>query len=228
MLPPNAARIGEIESFILKEEHGTPEGQLLNHEPIPSIIKLKSGEDLCNIHTIIVCTGYHITLPFLLPYHEDHTPAAEASDTVLVTDGTQIHNLHKDIFYIQDPSLIFVGVPYFTATFTLFEFQALTVTAVLSGKADLPSKNSMQREYRDRLERKGIGKGFHSLRGQEVEYVNELLEWINADVEKRGGRRVEGHSDLWHVAKDDQIERFKKMFEGDGTLISRPLIPQCA
>jgi len=185
MLPPNGVRISAIESFNLGEDdgRGTAEKNVSDLEPIPDTLTLKSGAKLCNIHAVIVCTGYHITLPFLASYHEDETSAVEASETVLVTDGTQIHNLHKDIFYIPDPSLLFVGVPYFTATFTLFEFQALTVAAVLSGMANLPTEDAMRKEYRDTVTRKRTGTAFHSLRGFEVEYVKELLKWVNADIE---------------------------------------------
>lgn len=219
MLPPNATRIGEIQSFDLNFEDDTSDGRTINDEsPIPSTITLKSGVKLCDIHKVIVATGYHVTLPFLDHYHEDDTPAVQASDIVLVTDGTQIHNLHKDIFYIPDPSLVFVGVPYFTATFTLFEFQALTVAAVLGGLANLPTEKAMREEYKERVARKGYGKPFHSLRGHEVEYVTELLDWINGDIESNGGIRVEGHSEEWHAAKEDQNERIKQIFAVSGEL----------
>jgi ACS family pantothenate transporter-like MFS transporter len=148
---------------------------------------------------------------------------------MLVTDGTQLHNLHKDIFYIPDPTLLFIGVPYFTATFTLFEFQAITAAAVLSGLADLPSEDAMRKEYEERVERKGYGKMFHSLRGVEVEYVNELLEWVNPTAKERGGQAIEGHSQTWHAARAVLSERMKKMFEGDGTVREEGvLISVCA
>lgn len=222
MLPEDAVRISEIDSFDLDDDDKG--NALAAQDPLPSIIRLKSGQTLCNIDTVLICTGYHITLPFLDPYHDDSTPATLANDTVLVTDGTQIHNLHKDIFYMPDPSLIFVGVPYFTATFTLFEFQALAVAAVLSGVADLPPEDAMRQEYRDKLKAKGAGKTFHSLRGKEVEYVKELVQWINEKAEERGGKQVEGHSEAWLQAKEEQAEWIKKIFEGNGEASADPLV----
>jgi len=117
-------------------------------------------------------------------------PAAEANDTVLVTDGTQMHNLHMDIFYIPDPTSIFVGVPYYSATFILFDFQAMAVAAFLSG-VDLPSNTTVWEEYQEKVERKGVGKVYHSLRGEEVQYVNDLLGWVNSV----SGSVVEGHTE---------------------------------
>ncbi|KAF2421056.1 FAD/NAD(P)-binding domain-containing protein [Tothia fuscella] len=219
MLPPNATRIGEISTFNgIGAKDVFEDGELDQTQAIPSTVVLKSGAILCNIDYVIVCTGYHITLPFLKKYHKDDTPPEKASKIVLVTDGTQLHNLHKDIFYIPDPSLIFVGVPYFTATFTLFEFQALTVAAVLSGLAYLPTEEAMREEYLQRVKEKGYGKPFHSLRGVEVEYVTELLDWINGDIAEKGGSLIEGHSKIWHVAKEEQAERIKQMFAPTGAV----------
>lgn len=227
LLPPNASRIGPIRSFDRFQEDGLADGTF------PGTITLETGEKLCNIHSIIICTGYHVTLPFLAPYHEDETPLTEASDTVLVTDGTQIHNLHKDVWYIPDPSLIFVGVPYFTANFTLFEFQAIAVAAVLGGWADLPAEVEMRRQYQEKLKEKGFGKSFHSLMGKEVDYVNELLEWVNSDGERWSRPKWSGHTEEWHRAKEDQMEKFKVLLGagGIGGGIAPPLdyvLPSCS
>ena len=100
------------------------------------------------------------------------------------------HNLHKDVFYILDLSLAFVGAPSFTATFTLFEFQAMTVGKVFSGFAKLPTEREMRNEYRDRIRTKGHGKTFHSLKDKEEECVNELLDWVNKDLDRKGRKRL--------------------------------------
>lgn len=186
---------------------------LSDNEPLPVIIHLNSGKKLHGIDHIIVCTGYHITFPFLNDLHEDDTLPENASETVLVTDGTMVHNLHKDIFYIPDPTLSFVGVPFHNATFTLFEFQAMVVSAVFSGVARLPSQESMKQEYRERLRQKGIGRVFHSLKGVEEVYVQDLLEWVNSEREVKGGLPpIEGHTPTWVEAKQVQVERFRQKF----------------
>lgn len=153
-----------------------------------------------------------MSFPFLREFHQDSKTPDEADDAVIVTDGTQMHNLHKDIFYIPDPSLAFIGVPFFTATFSLFEFQAIVVAAVFSGKADLPSEDDMKAEYRERLEKKGSGKAFHSLKGEEVEYVDALVAWINRDGERTGQVPVKGHSDEWKAAREKLMEAMMKRF----------------
>jgi hypothetical protein len=123
-----------------------------------------------------------------------------------------MHNLHKDIFYIPDPTLSFIGVPYYTATFSLFEFQAQTVAAVYSGRALLPSEAEQRAEYNARVEAKGYGRTFHSLRGQDAEYANELRAWINPGIVAAGGKPVEGHTREWH----EQFELLKEKFKALG------------
>ena len=154
-----------------------------------------------------------MSLPFLRQYHSDRTPIHEADDRVLVTDGTQVHNLHRDIFYIPDPTLIFIGIPFFTATFTLFEFQAMAVASVLTGNALLPGTDEMRREYQRKLQEKGNGKMFHSLKDREVEYVNELLNWVNRDGARVGAPPLEGHTKDWHDANVDRLEKTRQRMQ---------------
>jgi hypothetical protein len=211
LLPENAVRVDEVVSFEVPTNAETSL-QLATNDPIPATVVLKSGRKLCDIHHVILCTGYHLTLPFLSHLHSDDTPVDQADDTVLVTDGTQFHNLHKDIFYIKDPSLAFVGVPFFTATFTLFEFQAMVVAKVLSDQAQLPSEQVMRAEYDARVKTKGYGKAFHSLRDKEEEYVNELLQWVNQDSERKGKNRIPGYSEQWREAREAQVQRIKALY----------------
>jgi len=211
LLPENAIRVDEVVSFTPPPSTSTTTSTLSPSSPIPLTLTLKSGKQLCDIHHVILCTGYHLTLPFLPQFHADSTPAHAADDQVLVTDGTMFHNLHKDIFYIPDPTLTFVGVPFFTATFTLFEFQAMVVAKVFAGLADLPAQEEMKAEYEKRVEKKGLGKVFHSLRDKEVEYVDELFEWVNADLEKRGREGLVGHSERWKNGRVEMVERLKAL-----------------
>ena len=214
-LPLSASRIGAVDSL---EELGTLDAStnesasLRSNEALPGTVRLKDGTTLSNIHSVIVCTGYHCSYPYLSHLHRDDLKPSEADDFILVSDGTQTHNLHRDIFYIPDPTLSFVGVPYYTATFTMFEFQAIAMAAVYSGQADLPSLQQMRQEYQARLEKKGPGKNFHNLRGEEVVYVKDLVDWVNEDGKLRGLEPIEGHTPEWHVAKEALMERFRERF----------------
>ncbi|KAF1967408.1 dimethylaniline monooxygenase [Bimuria novae-zelandiae CBS 107.79] len=214
LLPENAARVAEVVAFEISDSHGLNLGE---NEPLPVTVRLKTGQTICGLHNILICTGYHITIPFLPELHSDDTAPVDASPTTLVTDGTQLHNLHRDIFYIPDPSLIFIGVPFFTATFTLFEFQAMAAAKVVSGKVKLPSEEAMRKEYDERVALKGYGKAFHSLRDKEVEYVNQLLEFVNSQLDEK----LYGHTETWHEAKAELVARVKAMMAGTGDPVKK-------
>lgn len=182
-------------------------------------ITLKDGTVLDQIHKIIFCTGYHMSYPFLPSLPTPPSIPSLVHDPnnflhLLVTDGTMTHNLHKDIFYIPDPTLSFIGVPFHCATFSLFEFQAIALAAVYSSRAHLPPADAMRAEYNERLGRKGPGRGFHSLMMEEVEYVRDLVAWINTD--NPWGKVVEGHTEHWIEERKKLEELVRKWLEEGG------------
>lgn len=212
MLPENATRVGAIKSF---ELDACSKVERAGSGPIPGKVVLENSQELSDIHSIILCTGYITSYPFLSHLHSDITPAENADDFVLVTaEGEMVHNLHKDIFYIEDPSLIFVGAPYHIATFSLFDFQSQAVARVLSGKANLPSRNEMREEYQRRVRTKGLGRNFHSLKsiGDEQGYVVDLVEWMNRDAERLGIKdNMHGHTAEWLASYQLRVEKMTKL-----------------
>jgi MFS transporter, ACS family, pantothenate transporter len=208
VLPENTVRIGEISSF--KQSAYSESNPLEPELPIPGTICLADGNTLEQIDRIVVCTGYQFSFPFLREYHRDNSTPENADDTTLVTCGQQMHNLHKDIFYIPDPTLSFIGVPFYVATFTLFEFQAIAVAAVYSGKAKLPNEEVMRAEYKARVANNKPGKPFNCLKGKDVEYANSLVDWINADNDSEGADAVQGHTNAWHEAYVAFIDELKR------------------
>ncbi|KAI1625639.1 FAD dependent oxidoreductase [Exophiala viscosa] len=202
-LPPNCTRVTQVASF----------GELSDGSDsttIPGKVVLADDQVLENIDRVIIATGYHFTLPFFPPeYHQDHTPPAKADDKVLITDGTMLHNLHKDIFYILDPTLAFTGVPFYTATFSLFEFQAIAIAAVFSGQAAIPSQAEMRAEYDQKVKEKGHGKPFHTLIGEDVRYAAELMEWVNKGRDP-SEKKVDGYSKEWIDSRDKFVLSYWK------------------
>ena len=215
MLPPNAVRIGGIAKFELSSDRTPTQHEKTSSEPISGTVLLANGSKLCHIHQVILCTGYMTSYSFLKQYHSDTLPAEQATPNVLVTaEGSQLHNLHKDIFYIPDPTLAFIGTTYHVATFSFFEFQAMALARVFAGTCQLPSEPEMRAEYDAKKQRKGLGRDFHSLRGtgEEEAYVTELVEWVNRDAVARGLEpTMKGHTDEWRAAnkaKEEIVRRF--------------------
>ncbi|KAJ5239039.1 hypothetical protein N7468_003658 [Penicillium chermesinum] len=213
-LPAGASRIAEVKAFNIQASDS------LELEHLPLTAQLRTGEVLEEIDRIVICTGYQMTFPFLPQFNNNSLDVTEADDLVLITDGTQVHNLHRDIFYIPDSTLAFVGVPFYTATFSLFDFQAIAVAAHFSGVAQLPSPSAMREEYRERVRAKGYRREFHSLKGVEEEYVNQLLEWINPQRVSQGLPEIEGHSSSWREAKKAQVARLNTLFGITGAEIT--------
>ncbi|KAK3296328.1 uncharacterized protein B0H64DRAFT_424761 [Chaetomium fimeti] len=180
LLPETVVRVPEVARYELRSASAR-NGQLETEAQIPGFVVLKDGGVLENIHQVILATGYITSYPFLPQFHSDDAPITAAGEDLVVTsDGNMAHNLHRDIFYINDPTLAFIGVPYYVATFSLFDFQAQAAARVFAGKARLPGREEMRREYEKRVEEKGLGRGFHSLHapGLEVAYVQELADWL--------------------------------------------------
>ncbi|EXJ87518.1 hypothetical protein A1O3_04478 [Capronia epimyces CBS 606.96] len=206
-LPENATRVGGVKEFRLNT---TQDVESSASQPIPGTVVLTDGQELTDIHSVVLCTGYITSYPFLSHLHADTKSVDEADEFVLVTrEGEMVHNLHKDIFYIEDPSLAFVGAPYHIATFSLFDFQAQVVARVLGGKGLLPSKEQMRGEYQERVKTKGLGRTFHSLRGlgEEQTYVAGLVQWMNESAAELGIEdKMQGHTAEWHQADVDRQE----------------------
>lgn len=223
IFPENTIRIGGVESFSPLNDSGV---RLAEDGSLPGTVRLTSGHTLCNIHRVVLCTGYHMSYPFLSTHHSDTLSPEDADAKVLVTkDGQRTHNLHKDIFYIPDPTLAFIGVPYHVATFSLFEFQAMAVAAVFAGRAELPQEREMRDEYERKTAVKGAGRAFHSLKGygEEIGYVEELVGIVNQGAEERGEEKVEPHTRVWKEAYERRVVRMKALIEQAGERLQVPL-----
>lgn len=223
LLPEKASRVAEVVSFNLDHDRLATAKET---DPIPGTITLADGQVLSDIHTVVIATGYVTSYPFLPQLHNDDLPASEADEHVLVTkEGEQAHNLHKDIFYIKDPSLAFVGVPYHVATFSVFDFQAQIVARVFSGKAEVPPEDELRAEYKARVVKKSLGRSFHSLKDDngEINYVKDLVEWANHDALRLGiDDPMVGHTPEWHQAYADSKEALKWLLSPEESRTGAP------
>jgi cation diffusion facilitator CzcD-associated flavoprotein CzcO len=192
MLPKGVERVGAIDRVEVKEDASSSLGRVI----------LKDGKVFEDVDAIILGTGYITSYPYLGELQNPTLPVKQADDKVIITaDGQITHNLHKDIFYIPDPTLAFVGVPYHTSTFSLFDFQSEIVARVLAGKAVLPDRAARRTEYQER--KTALGEGvdgsvaFHSLMGKDAEYMGDILGWVNVDAARLGHEPMRGVDEKW-------------------------------
>ncbi|KAI5460556.1 hypothetical protein BGZ63DRAFT_445171 [Mariannaea sp. PMI_226] len=196
LLPETVEHVGPVAKFVLDSEDSFSAADT----PIGGHIALEDGHVLREVDYVVLATGYLTSYPFLPQYHSDTLHIDEVTPDVLVTsDGNMVHQLHKDIFYIEDPSLAFIGVPYYSATFSLFDFQAQVLARVYSGKVKLPARELQRQEYEKRVAKTGRGREFHSLArdGLEPAYVKELVDWANSSLVDKSLEPLKGHSSEW-------------------------------
>jgi len=197
-LPPRSERIAEVKEF-----RSVAPGQAIQEGEI----ELTDGTVISGIDTIIWCTGYQYSYPFLSHLH--HDPGASASpplDDALVTDGDQVLNLYRDVFYIPDPTLSFIGLSVNTSAFSFFEYQSIAVARVWSQQARLPVQDAQREALAAVVANKGDGKFRHFMgKDGEREYVRETVEWINQDAQETGASEIEGHSAQWLWESDQTL-----------------------
>ncbi|KAI1390839.1 FAD/NAD(P)-binding domain-containing protein [Hypoxylon trugodes] len=200
-LPEGSLRVGMVKDFVLDETaKDVTSNSLGSDKAIPGKVVVEDGTVLDGIDHVIVATGYITSYPFLGGLQQPSIPWEDADDKVLITsDGYITHNLHKDIFYIPDPSLVFIGVSHLVSTFSLFDFQAQVATKVLAGQARLPSKSVMREEHRERKAKFQPGDRFHSMYAAEDAYIEKVLDWVNGDLAKAGLDPLPGLDEEWHA-----------------------------
>ncbi|KAI1458486.1 MFS general substrate transporter [Annulohypoxylon moriforme] len=174
-LPEGVDRVAMVAEFIPDVVDRDSGSQPLNpSEAIPGKVVLEDGRALEGIDHVIIATGYITSYPFLGDLEQPLTRWEDADEKVLITsDGYITHNLHKDIFYIPDPSLAFIGVSHLVSTFSLFDFQAQVAAKVFAGQARLPPKSVMKEEHRERKARFQPGERFHSMFAAEDAYIDK-------------------------------------------------------
>ncbi|KAI0911910.1 hypothetical protein F4823DRAFT_583958 [Ustulina deusta] len=204
-LPEAVKRVPMVAQFIAHEiDASKPVWNQKSEGVIPGKIVLEDETTLEDIDYVVIATGYITSYPFLEHLEQPHVAWEDADERTLITaDGYTTHNLHKDVFYIPDPTLAFVGVSQLVSTFSLFDFQARVMAKVLAGHVRLPASSVMKAEQRERKARFQPGDRFHALLLGEQSYIAEVLTWVNASLAKAGLPAMEGMDAKWLVAYDN-------------------------
>ncbi|KAK9511420.1 hypothetical protein O3M35_000081 [Rhynocoris fuscipes] len=122
-----------------------------------------------HIDRVLLATGYRYNLDFL-----------DDSCGVWVEDYGYVTPLYKQLINISQPTMAFIGLPFRTFIFPLFETQVKCMIKILSGKVSLPDRGEMYKDRRKEEENgksKGIPKRkYHNLASRVRQYMNELYE----------------------------------------------------
>ncbi|RUS24398.1 hypothetical protein BC938DRAFT_473637 [Jimgerdemannia flammicorona] len=158
------------------------------------------------VEVVVFATGYLFSFPFLADFE---TPGSGP----LVTDGVVVHNLYRHLFFIEDPTLCFVGLPRKVSPLPLSQFQSMLVARVWAGLVKLPGVEEMRRWYeKEMLDEQGktLGRKVITFGLKiEVAYNNCLLQWIrNGDVGEGEGPDGNGDDKVDGGDKDDGEMRY--------------------
>ncbi|KAK2012021.1 thiol-specific monooxygenase [Colletotrichum eremochloae] len=163
-------------------------------------VRFANGEVESDIDGVVFCTGYFYSFPFI----RDLNPP-------VVTDGACTRNLYEHLFYIDDPTLAFAGIPQRIVPFPVSEGQAAYVARAWADRVRLPSRAEMREWEARMLKEKGEGKMLHNLAfPKDLEYIN-MLHARSLEAEKRPGLENDGVGKIppfWDDEKRWTRERF--------------------
>lgn len=201
--PENLSQVAEIERFgPVDRASRAQEAQIF----------LEDGTVLEGVDKIVFCTGYLYVFPFikstkdLITSDKDSESIGEVNmgERALITDGMQVHNLHKDIFYIYDPTLAFIGIPKGVVTLPFFDVQAMAVAAIFAGTTNLPTVSEMKSEYEEQKAEEGRIPHWLGI-SLERKYVEDIMGWIS---EGNGARA--GYDENWYLTRFMGLEKFMR------------------
>ena len=135
-------------------------------------VELVDGTLLEDIDMVIFCTGYLYSLPMFPKESGFITP-----------DGSYVHKLYQHTFYVEDPTLAFMGLPNKVIPFPTFQNQSIVVAKVWAKKLSLPPREVMRQDELARLEKKGFEAAkYHSFKyPEDVELAESWRLWAEQD-----------------------------------------------
>ena len=170
----------------------------------PRAVRFADGRVEKNVDAILFATGYFYSFPFL-----------SSLESKLISTGQRVHNTYKHLFYIDDPTIAFIGLPMKIVPFRLDEAQAAVVARLWAGRLELPSTPEMRMWEEGVIAERGTGKAFHDLSfSREFEYHKELVDWARRAIGQEGKMPLR-----WSAKERWARERFpaiKKAFADKG------------
>ncbi|GMF27762.1 unnamed protein product [Phytophthora lilii] len=139
------------------------------------------GSSIAAPDEIVHCTGYLYTVndffPSELLFPKTAVTPNSVSDEVAAdlggatTSGTAVAPVYKHLFSIEDPTAVFIGLPFSNLPFLCFELQSKWVARVFDGSVSLPSKEEMYEDFYETVRKiDGPARKLHSLSGLQKDY----------------------------------------------------------
>ena len=139
---------------------------------VNGMVSFDNGETSM-VDSIIVCTGFELSLPFLTP------------ESGLTIQGNNVYPLHKHMVNVEHPSMAIIGLPIDVMPFPLRYYQVEYLLSVWGGMTKLPGLETMRteldrdwhsRQIDDTQPKRYFG---HHLGKRQWDYYNDLARNID-------------------------------------------------
>lgn len=158
--------------------------------------KLINGDIIKDIDSIILCTGYLHSFPFL-----------PNQLTLKTKNCLYPKGLYKGVVWMNNPNLFYLGMQDQWYTFTMFDLQGLFVRDAMLNKIKLPTKSAMIKDAEKWIERSAECKSDDEQIRFQTDYIQDLWR-ANADYAQEYVDDVDklDYSEVFHQWEHDKDE----------------------
>ncbi|KAK9476312.1 hypothetical protein V1514DRAFT_187837 [Lipomyces japonicus] len=108
-------------------------GPIVKYDADERAIYIQDGTMLKDIDVVFYATGYYRSLPFLNRYNA-------TLKRPIITSGHWLNNIYLHYIYIDDPTLVIIGITRFVIPFRVSQAQACYIARVWDGRLKLPPR----------------------------------------------------------------------------------------
>lgn len=161
-------------------------------------VRFANGRVEEDFDAILFATGYYYSFPFLSSLKSN-----------IISTGERVQHLYKHLFYIDDPTIAFIGLPSKIIPFRTVEGQGAVIARVWASRLELPPTPEMRRWEEKVIAERGAGKAFHVLLfPKDIEYHNELVDWATRATGHGGKSPMKwSEKEIWVRERFPEIKR---------------------
>ncbi|KAF4120882.1 Flavin-binding monooxygenase-like [Geosmithia morbida] len=150
--------------------------EIVQFVPNGRTLHFSDGTEESNVDSVVFCTGYFYTYPFL-----------RSLSPPVTSTGSHVQHLYEQILYIDDPTIAFIGVPQRIVPFPVAQAQSAWVARIWAGRLTFPPTSQMRAWESETYKDGNMGKSVHNLAfPKDVNYINKLHDWSLAAAKRDG------------------------------------------
>ena len=131
----------------------------------PGRVDFADGTFETGVGTVMECVGFDYDFPFLDPALLRAEPGSRA-----------VEPLWEHAFHVEDPTLVFLGVPHSIVPFPLMQIQSILAARVFAGEVHLPDAEQRRADLAKHKQALKRPKDAHHLGDRQWDYCIRLIE----------------------------------------------------